>query len=81
MLSLQISIDEHLSDDQSLQERVAMLECLNEVRSQAYLNLAAIQKWRKTYYNNTMKSKTLIDDHLVLLYDTHLKIKIKKNLM
>ena len=34
-----------------------MLERLNEVHNQAYLNMAAIQKWRKTYYDSKMKSK------------------------
>lgn len=62
MLSLQIAIDEHLNDDKSLQERVAMLERLDEVQNQTYLNLAATQKWRKTYYDNKMKFKTLVGD-------------------
>ena len=67
--SLRIVIDVRLSDEESLQERIAMLERLDEVRTQAYLNMATIQKWRKTYYDSKMKSKTLTVDDLVLLYN------------
>jgi hypothetical protein len=36
MPSLRITIDEYLSKDESLQERVAMLECLDKVQNRAY---------------------------------------------
>ena len=68
--SLRIAIDMRLSDEESLQERIAMLERLDEVRTQAYLNMTTIRKWRKTYYDSKMKSKTLTVDDLVLLYDS-----------
>ena len=68
--SLRIAIDERLSEEDSLQERIAMLERLDEIRGQAYLNMAAIQKWRKTYYDSKMKSKTITADDRVLLYDS-----------
>jgi hypothetical protein len=32
--------------------------------------MAAVQKWRKTYYDSKMKSKILTADDLVLLYDS-----------
>lgn len=35
---------EHLRDKESFQERIAMLEHLDEVRNQAYLNMAKIHK-------------------------------------
>ena len=40
--SLRIALDERLNDEESLQERIAMLERLDEVRNQAYLNMASI---------------------------------------
>ena len=40
--SLCIVIDEILSDEESLQEQIAMLERMDEVRNQAYLNMATI---------------------------------------
>ena len=67
--SLRIAIDERLSDAESLCEWITMLERLDEVRNQAYLNMAAIQKWRKTYYDSKMKSKIITADDLVLFYD------------
>ena len=32
--------------------------------------MAAIQKWRKTYYDSKMKAKTITTNDLVLLYDS-----------
>lgn len=32
--------------------------------------MVAIKKWHKTYYDNKMKSKTLIVGNLVSLYDS-----------
>lgn len=60
MPSLQIVVDECLSDDGSLQEKMTMLECLDELQSQAYLNMTTIQQWHKTYYDNKMKSNTFL---------------------
>jgi hypothetical protein len=68
--SLRIALEERLDDSESLQERIAMLEKLDEMRGQAYLNTAAIQKWRKTYYDSKMKNKIIVDNDLVLLYDS-----------
>jgi hypothetical protein len=68
--SLRIAIEERLSDDESFRERIAMLERLDEVRNQTYLNMAAVQKWRKTYYDSKMKSKILTTDDLVFFYDS-----------
>ena len=46
-----------------------MLEKLDETRTQAYLNTAAIQKWRKSYYDSKMTDKKITLSDLVLLYD------------
>ena len=47
-----------------------MLEKLDEVRGQAYLITAAIQKWRRIYYDSKLKKKIISENNLVLLYDT-----------
>ena len=47
-----------------------MLEKLNELRAQAYLNMVAIQHRRKTYYDSKVHPKTLNPNDLVLLYDS-----------
>ena len=61
--SLRIAIDERLSEDDSLQERIAMLERKDEIRGQGYLNMASIQKWRTTYYDSKMKPKKINADN------------------
>ena len=48
-----------------------MLEKLDELCTQAYLNMAAIQRRRKTYYDSKVHPKTLNPNDLVLLYDSH----------
>lgn len=48
-----------------------MLERLDEVRNQAYSNIAIVQKWHKTYYDNKIKSKTINANDLFLLYDSY----------
>jgi hypothetical protein len=68
--SLRIALEERLDDSESLNERIAMLEKLDELRGQAYLNTAAIQKWRKTYYDSKLKNKIISENDLVLLYDS-----------
>jgi transposase InsO family protein len=68
--SLRIAINERLGDAESLEARINMLEKLDETRSQAYLNTAAIQKWRKSYYDSKMKEKKIGPTDLVLLYDS-----------
>ena len=50
--SLQIALEERLDEPESLEVRITMLEKMNEIRGQAYHNTAAIQKWRKTYYDS-----------------------------
>jgi hypothetical protein len=47
-----------------------MLEHLDEVRAQAYLNTVAIQNRRKSFYDSKLKPKVLKPDDLVLLYDS-----------
>lgn len=42
--SLFIAIDERLGEEESLQEKIALLERLDEIRNQAYLNIVCIQK-------------------------------------
>lgn len=68
--SLRIGLEKRLDDSESLQERITMLEKLDEICGQAYLNTAAIQKWRKTYYDSKMKNKIISNNDLVLLYDS-----------
>jgi hypothetical protein len=67
---LRIVINERLGDTESLEARINMLEKLDETPSQAYLNTAAIQKWRKSYYDSKMKDKKIGPTYLVLLYDS-----------
>jgi hypothetical protein len=68
--SLRIALEERLDEPTSLEVRIAMLEKLDEIRGQAYLNTAAIQKWCKTYYDSKIKTKVIKDGDLVLLYDS-----------
>ena len=67
--SLWIAIDKRLGEEEFLQERIALLEILDKVKNQAYLNMTTIQKWHNTYYDKKMESKMLITEDLVLLYD------------
>ena len=80
--SLRVAIQERLNDDESLSHRLAMLERLDEVRSQALLNIEATQKRRKLYYDSKLKPKPFKENDLVLLYDTRFqkfpgKLKIR----
>ena len=68
--SLRIAIDEQLGDEISLKYCYAMLEKLDELRAQAYLNMAVIQRRRKTYYDSKVHPKFLNPNDLVLLYDS-----------
>ena len=68
--SLRIALEERLDEPKSLEARIATLEKLDEIRGEAYLNTAAIQKWRKTYYDSKMKTKVIKNGDLVLLYDS-----------
>ena len=47
-----------------------MLEKLDELCAQAYLNIATIQHRRKTYYDSKLHPKTLNPNDLVLLYNS-----------
>jgi hypothetical protein len=47
-----------------------MLEKLDETHAQAYLNMVAIQKHRKTCYHSKLEPKTLNKNDLILLYDS-----------
>ena len=67
--SLRIALDNRLGDAASLRERYTMLEKLDETRARAYLNMIAIQKHRKTYYDSKLIPKNLNENDLVLLYD------------
>ena len=66
--SLRIALEERLDEPQSLEVRITMLENLDKIRGQAYINTVAIQKWCKTYYDS--KTKVIKDADLVLLYDS-----------
>ena len=68
--SLRIALDERMGDDDSLKHRLIMLEKLDETRAQAYLNMEAIQKHRKSYYDSKLVPKKLEPNDLVLLYDS-----------
>lgn len=68
--SLRIAIDERLGDVESLEVRVNLLEKLDEIRSQAYLNTVATQKWRISYYDSKMIPKNIGPTDLVLFYDS-----------
>jgi len=69
--SLRIALDHKLSDSESLEERYAMLEKLDETRAEAYLNMASIQNRRKSFYDSKLKPKLLKTNDLVLLFDSH----------
>ena len=47
-----------------------MLEKLDETYAQAHLNILAIQKLRKTYYDSKLEPKVLNSNDLVLLYNS-----------
>jgi hypothetical protein len=68
--SLRIAIDHRLGDIESLQERMGMLEKLDETRRQAYFNTLAIQNCRKSYYDSKLLPKNLQPNDLVLLFDS-----------
>jgi hypothetical protein len=68
--TLRIAIVERLGDEESLVQRYVMLEKLDEIRAQAYLNMLAMQKQRKTYYDSKLEPKVLKPNDLVLLYDS-----------
>ena len=53
----------------SIQFCLSQLEKLDEIWAQALLTMEAIQKWRKSYYDNKLKLKTFKPNDLVLLYD------------
>ena len=48
-----------MGDDDSLKHRLVMLEKLDETRAQAHLNMEAIQKHRKSYYDSKLVPKKL----------------------
>jgi len=68
--SLRIALDHKLRDKESLEERYAMLEKLDETRAQAYLNMASIQNQRKSFYDSKLQPKLLKTNDLVLLFDS-----------
>ena len=67
--SLRIALDEKMDDDDFLKHRLVILEKMDEIQAQAHLNMEAIQKYRKSYYNSKLASKKLEPNDLVLLYD------------
>ena len=73
--SLRIAIDERLGDENYLKYRYAILENLDELHAQAYLNMAAIQPHQKTYYDSKVHPKTLNPNNLVLLNTIFIKIR------
>ena len=58
-----------MGDDDSLKHQLVMLEKLDETRAQAHLNMEAIQKHKKSYYDSKLVPKKLEPNDLVLLYD------------
>lgn len=68
--SLRIAISKHLRDVHSLKKRIATLEQLDEIRGQAFLNMEAIQRHKKTYYDSKLQTNVLKTNVLVLLYDS-----------
>ena len=56
--NLHIVVEYMLRDIESLQFRLSQLEKLDETRAQALLTMEAIQKRRKSYYDNKLKLKT-----------------------
>ena len=68
--SLRIALDERMGDNDSLKHQLVMLENLDETRAQSYLNMEAIQKHRKSYYDSKLAFKKLEPNDLVLLYDS-----------
>jgi hypothetical protein len=55
-----------------------MLEKLEEMQTQAYLNMLAIQKYCKTYYDSKLEPKVLKENDLILHYDDHFSKKLGK---
>ena len=70
MSSLSIAIDERLGDEISLKHCYAMLEKLDRLHTQAYLNMAAIQQRCKKINDSKVNPKSLNPNDLVLLYDS-----------
>ena len=68
--TLRIAIIERLRDEESLVQRYVMLEKLDEVHAQAYLNMLIMQKQQKTYYDSKLEPKVLNPNDFVLLYDS-----------
>ena len=68
--SLCIALDERLGDHDSLQSRYSQLEKLDEIRGLAVLNVEAIQRRRKSYYDNKLTHKSFMPHDMVLLYDS-----------
>lgn len=68
--SLRIAIDHRLDDNESLEDRLVVLEKLDEIRAQAYLNMTSIQNRRKSFYDSKLKPKILKTNDLVLLYES-----------
>ena len=68
--SLRIAIEERLGNTESLQHRLMELEKLDETRMQALLNMEAIQRRRKSYYDSKLRRKEFKKNDWVLLYDS-----------
>lgn len=68
--SLRVAIQNQLGDHESLQHRLSILEQLDENRRDAYLNVMATQKRRKSYYDSKLIPKSFRVGDLVLLYDS-----------
>jgi len=72
-----------MNDIDSLRYRCAMLEKLNETRTEAYLKTVAIQNRRIFFYDSKLSPKILNPNDLVLLYDNWFQKfpgKLKKQL-
>ena len=68
--SLRIALEERLGDEDSLKQRLIMLEKLDETHAQAHVNMVALQKHRKSYYDSKLVSKVVQPNDLILYYNS-----------
>ena len=68
--SLRIAIEYRLGDVESLQDRLATLESLDEDRRMALFNTFVAQQRRKSFYDSKLTPKKFNVGDLVLLYDS-----------
>ena len=67
--SLRVAIDSHLTDSQSLRNRLTTLEELDEKKRMWAEYIVAIQRWRKIIFDKRYKKITLRPGMMVLIQD------------